>query len=312
MLRTLIALLIAVAGIHLGLSAQSPSTHTFAIVDGDTLKMDVYRPAGEGTNPAVLFAFGGGFTHGERNNPRYIKYFKFLAENGITAISTDYRTSLAKASPAELASPKGFALALGGAITDAVTDFYMATGYVLAHAAEWGIDPSEIIASGSSAGAITALQAEYQLVNGAVPEGIFPAGFNYAGVVSFAGAICAQGDFGWAAEPCPIMLFHGDADSTVPYGSIAVGPVSLNGSKTIANSLTVAGTPFTFFTIASKDHSVAESPMTDNLYDILAFIRQTVLGGQKVQVNTTETPIGAPSDYKRNFTLADYIRSNMR
>ena len=312
MRKTTLTILFLVAGILCGLSAQTFSTHTFAIVDGDTLRMDVYSPANaEGPTPAVLFAFGGGFTHGYRNDPRYIPYFKFLTDNGITAISTDYRTQLAKVEPSTLASPSGFATALGSAITDAVSDYYRASGYVIANAAQLNIDPTKIIASGSSAGAITALQAEYQLVNKAVPEGLFPAWFNYAGIVTFAGAICAQGQFGWIDMPCPMMLFHGDADSTVPYGSISVGPVSLNGSKTIATTLTAAGVPHTFYTVASKDHSVALAPMEDNLWNILAIIRQTVLGGQKVMVNTVETPIGAPTDYKTDFTLADYIRSNM-
>jgi len=311
-MRTItLSLLSLAAGVLSGLSAQMPSTHIFSIADGDTLRMDVYRPEEcTAPTPAVLFAFGGSFTHGNRADKEYLEYFRFLVRNGISVISTDYRTSLAKATPATLASPQGFATALGDAITDAVTDFYTATGYVLAHSGEWNIDPAKIIASGSSAGAITALQAEYGIANGMMPENTFPAGFNYAGTVTFAGAICAQGEFEWASKPCPMMLFHGNADSTVPYGSVSVGPMSLNGSGSIAGSLAKLGMPYAFYTVASADHSVAISPMHDNLYDIVGFIMRTVSGKTENTLVATEQPVNAPADYKTDFTLDDYIRSN--
>ncbi len=296
------------------LFAATPVTYDFAVVDGDTLRMDVYMPDGEvkAPRPAVLFAFGSGFINGSRSNPDYACFFDFLADNGIVAVSTDYRTSLSKSDPESLGSVAGFAEALGGAITDAVTDFYTATGYLLANAGSLGIDPSMIIASGSSAGAITAIQAEYGLVNGAVPGGVFPDGFNYAGLMSFAGAAVCSGDsLAWKAAPCPMMLFHGDADRNVPYGTVSAGGVSLCGSKTIAESLAGVKALCEFYTMAGADHSVAVSPMHDKLYTILGFIRHIQNGSLKTSLDAVEFVPGAPTDYETDFSISDFIRANM-
>lgn len=308
LLITLTALAVSLAAL-----AATPTTHTFAVVGNDTLKMDVYLPASPTAEPcgAVLFAFGGGFRTGRRDGVQYKEYFNYLTDNGIAVVSTDYRTQLAHVNDAQMASPDGFAAALAGAIGDAVTDFYTATGYVLMHSAEWGIDPTKIVASGSSAGAITALQAEYGLANGMVPEGIFPQGWNYAGVVSFAGAIFAQGPLQWSTQPCPLMLLHGNADATVPYPTIYAGPVSLNGSKGIAQSLESIPAPVWFYTVAGADHSVA-APAAKNFPTIVAFIRGTAFGGIRESVTATETPAGIPAAPEQSFTVAQYLEQNLR
>ncbi|MDE6327152.1 MAG: S9 family peptidase [Duncaniella sp.] len=309
-LSLLLGLLIYVVSMRGATSA----TYDFAVVDGDTLRMDVYMPGcclDGPAKPAVIFAFGGGFKGGERDNDSYKKYFDFLCSRGVAVISTDYRTSLAKANPGELGSVEGFAKAVQGAVTDAVTDFYKATAFVLAHAGDWGIDPAKIIASGSSAGAITALQAEYVLANGGVPVGVFPEGFNYAAVVSFAGAVCTEGDIAWKSKPCPMMLFHGDADRNVPYDELGVGGVALCGSRTIATSLAGVGVACEFYTFAGSDHSIAISPMQDRLYTIFGFVNRICSGKERSSVNAFDFVPGVASDYQTEFTIADYIKANM-
>ena len=69
------------------------------------------------------------------------------------------------------------------AIDTAVEDFYDATGFVINQSSDWNIDVEQIVASGSSAGAITVLQAEYDLCNGHELAKRLPTGFNYAGVI---------------------------------------------------------------------------------------------------------------------------------
>lgn len=313
--KTRFFLALGLGGLAGVIQAAEPVTFDYAVVDGDTLRMDLYMPEGEadGTRPAVLFAFGGGFMGGERNNPEYREYFDFLADNGVVAISADYRTSLVKkAAPGQLTTPEGFAGAMVTAVSDAVSDFYTATGFVLAHAAEWGVDPGSIFASGSSAGAITALQAEYGLCNGVVPPGIFPAGFNYAGAVTFAGAICSEGAPVWASKPCPMMLFHGDADRNVPYATLSAGRMSLCGSQTVASSLEKAGVECEFVTVAGADHSVAISPMHDNLYAIMGFVKRVASGKERLSINAVEFVPGAPKDYQTEFGIGDYIKANMQ
>ena len=48
----------------------------------------------------------------------------------------------------------------------ATGDLYDATAYVCDHASAWGVDKTRIVASGSSAGAITVLMGEYGICNG--------------------------------------------------------------------------------------------------------------------------------------------------
>lgn len=312
MKRTILSL--ALSALACAAVGVTPVTFDYAVVDGDTLRMDVYMPASDAVSPrpAVIFAFGGGFTGGSRDNAEYREYFDFLADNGVVVISTDYRTTLvSKAQPGQLGSAEGFTKAMVTAVGDAVTDFYTATGYVLGHADGWNVDPGCIIASGSSAGAITALQAEYGLVNGEVPAGFFPEGFNYAAAVTFAGAICCGESPVWAETPCPMMLFHGDADRNVPFATLSAGPLSLCGSKTIALSLEQRKVPCEFYTFAGADHSVAISPMHGNLYAILGFIRRVSEGKQKASLNAVEFVAGAPTDYQTTFSIADYMKANM-
>lgn len=56
-------------------------------------------------------------------------------------------------------------LGMARTISMAVEDLYDATAFIVDKADEWGIDSSQIVACGSSAGAITVLHGEYALCN---------------------------------------------------------------------------------------------------------------------------------------------------
>lgn len=301
---TLAAMLCAAVCAH---AAMNKETYVFDVVDGDTLRLDrYYDPAAVRSTearPVVLFAFGGGFRSGERDNPEYMPFFEFLTSQGIDVVSTDYRTSLAGIT--SINSPAMFAGALGMAITDAVSDYLQAAGFVNANARAWGVDSDRIIACGTIAGAITALQAEYQLTQ--MPQ----APFRFAGVMSFAGAICSAGEPTWETTPCPMLLFHGDADRQVPYDRISVEGVGLYGSRAVAATLTEAGVPHVFYTEAGKGHEVATTPMNEHRYVILGFIRRYVCGTDNSTVNARQTFPDTPAGYQTEFSLSDYIRANM-
>ncbi len=199
---------------------NSKQTYTFAIKKADTLKLDKYvmidQIQGTQSKPVILFAFGEVSKAGEEK-PDYISYFHFLARAGYVVVSTDYRTQLKDIDKSKYSDLQEFLSALQQAITCAVEDFGDATNYIIEHSVEWQINPAQIIACGSSAGAITALQADYEICNQTAFADRLPANFNYAGVISFSGAICANGIPKSIMSPCPLMLFHGDADSTVPF-----------------------------------------------------------------------------------------------
>lgn len=304
-----ISLLLTLICLTISSYAIVPQTYDFAVIDGDTLRMDVYMPPRPGEmRPAVIFAFGGGFANGSRNDPHYTSYLNFLAENGVVAISTDYRPTLKK-NPALLKSPEGVALAFVSAIKDAVSDFHVATCHIIQNAEKFGIDPDKIIASGSSAGAITALQAEYNLCNGAVS--VLPEDFRYAGVISFAGAILCEGTLAWGSRPCPMQLYHGDADHNVPFSTLSAGPLALCGSETIAKSLAESAVPCEFYAFAGVNHSISNSPMIDNLYDILGFVKRIDSGKESLSVNAVANVPGVQVTPAVKITLEDIINANL-
>ena len=102
-LFTTIALLLAVVAA----TAQDVvrTTHHYATHEGIELMLDRYDVATESdyARPCMIFAFGGGFYRGERDNEMYISYFERLAREGIVAISIDYRLGLKLAPPASTA-----------------------------------------------------------------------------------------------------------------------------------------------------------------------------------------------------------------
>lgn len=173
------------------------TTITYDIVGSDTLRMDCYRtaqPETPGQQPALIFAFGGGFKVGERMSLPYVPYFEFFARQGYAVFSIDYRLGLKVIEPEYKTSPAAFKPKLGAAIDLAVEDMYRATKHLVDNNAELNIDINRIYISGSSAGAITSLQAEYYVANRHELTAILPEAFtNYAGVFSFAGAILADG-----------------------------------------------------------------------------------------------------------------------
>lgn len=296
--------------------AETPvlkETYIFAVKGQDTLALDKYECSGvqavQPARPVVLFAFGGGFRGGDRARGDYVPFFHFLAKQGFVVVSTDYRTVMKDPEDGRL---DGFVGALQHAILTAVDDFYDATGYVLQHAEAWNVDADRVIAIGSSAGAITVLQAEYELMNGSDIARRLPASFRYAGVVSFAGAICSVDAPVWKQKPCPIMLFHGDADRTVPYRQVAIPNLGgLWGTATIVDELEKDGASYYFYRVKNAGHEVADIPMERNRYDVLSFLERQVIGGEAL-VRVTEEKVPGAEDVKTDFTLEDYIRNNMQ
>ena len=296
------------------LPAVEKESFIYAIKGNDTLILDKYQLSScrenETARPVVIFAFGGGFRGGDRAYEGYIPYFEALARNGYVVISTDYRAILGRMAMPNHASPTDFMKVLQCAIDTAVTDFYDATAYVVTHEKEWRIAPEKIVASGSSAGAITVLQAEYYLSNRLQPASL-PQDFHYAGVISFAGAIASRDTLRWENSPCPLMLFHGNADPIVPYEQAFIPSMGgLWGSATIARSLDKIGASRYLYTIDNAGHEIASTPMTRNIDDIMSFLSRYVHKGERLSTDTRES-IPGDTTIKRDFTVTEYIGNNM-
>ena len=101
-----------------------------------SIPLRVYRPAGVGDSqrlPALVFFHGGGWVIGDFET-HDVLCRQLTAEAGVSVVSVDYRVAPEHKFPA------------------AVDDAWAATRWVVAHAAELGIDAARLAVGGDSAG----------------------------------------------------------------------------------------------------------------------------------------------------------------
>jgi acetyl esterase/lipase len=114
--------------------------------DGEPLRGDLYRPAGEGPWPCIVMLHGGAFAKGSRAS--YARWGRFLAANGYAALAADYRLSTRDRTT----------------YPEAIVDAKAAVRRLRRAGEELGIDPERLGAMGGSAGgylaAMVALTAD--------------------------------------------------------------------------------------------------------------------------------------------------------
>jgi len=260
-------------------------TFIYAIKGSDTLRMDVMRSNkfGDQTQPPLLFLYGGGFTGGDRAGAGYISYFNRMASEGLTVISIDYSTTLN-------VSFNVFAMAssLSPAINAAVEDLVTATAYTIENRTALKIDTSLFMISGSSAGAVTVLQADWYLSNRSGTTSLLPTNFKYKGVIAFAGGILyGLSGIQYGTPPAPTLFFHGNADPIVPYGRLSVLFVAFDGSDGLSGRFASNGYPYHFVTVNGGNHDVSWTVMTTEQDRIIAFIQSFVIDKNSFQTEET-------------------------
>ncbi len=302
--KLLIITLMAIAGI--GTEAILAQEHsitpdgTFMYAKRDTcdLFMDVYDPA-EGSireaygieKPTVIFMFGGGFIHGTRDDADYHKWFRMMTENGYRVISIDYRLGLKGSDKVGVAQVN----VLDKAIHLAVEDLFSATNFILDNADQFGVNPSNIVISGSSAGAISVMQAEYEIANETQWASVLPAGFNYAGVMSFSGAILSrEGKVDFKKSPCPTLMLHGTSDELVPYDQIKVFNLGFFGGGKLVERFKKYGLNYNMYHFTDYGHEIAGS--MDTTLDLQLKFLETNVMQKKMRI--VEAWISDPDVFK--------------
>lgn len=198
---------------------------------GDTrLNLYVFFPPNHkhsARTPAIVFFFGGGWSHG--SPAQFEHHCRHLAQRGMVAIAADYRVSSRH-------NTRG---------ADSVRDAFSALRYLRANAQRLGIDPNRIAAAGGSAGGHLAASAAFLsgfdtplenlkisprpnalvLYNPAVvidplpgiPEKNNPVEFEKRMGI----ALNAISPYHHLAKGGPpTVIFHGRADTTVPFANI--------------------------------------------------------------------------------------------
>lgn len=259
-------------------------TYLFARRDTCDLFMDIYRPA-EGSRtafegrekPTVIFVFGGGFISGTRDDKGYLPWYRALVENGYRVAAIDYRLGLKGSDKVGL----GQVNAIDHAIHIAVEDLFSATAFMLDNAEMLGIDPDNIVISGSSAGAITVMQAEYELCNRTSCAEILPEDFRYAGVMSFAGAILSRkGKVKYPVEPAPTLMLHGTADKLVNYRQIRFFNIGFFGSDKLTRRFSRFGYNYNMLRYDGYGHEIANA-MYQTIEEQFRFLETNVIGKKK-------------------------------
>lgn len=296
-----VALLLPVCAIDAQEAATPDSTLLYAQKDTSSLYLDYYAPSDKFAavpdslrKPTILFVFGGGFINGKRDDERNRRWFQMLTDEGYGIVAIDYRLGLKGVRTAGVNLK--FVKNLDRAICLAVEDLFSATRYLIDHSEALKIDPSRLVVSGSSAGAITALQAEWEICNGSERAKALPEGFNYAGLLSFSGAILSMdGAVRYKSEPCPMLLIHGTSDSIVPYGQISLLRMHFAGSDTIAKVLAKAGFNYNILRFKGHNHEICNS-MIINLPEELRFLGDNIEKGigRIVDANIDDPGIPVP------------------
>ena len=232
---------------------------TYATVDGEDLKLDIYRPAASGTYPVVIYIHGGGFTACDKNEGQH--WASYLVPWGYAVVSVNYRLAPQDRFPA------------------AIADVQCAIAWVKGHGAEYGLDTTRIALIGSSAGGHLALLAGLSSAPGAPKPTWTPtcgsgtdltvqAVVSHSGptdlkkitttpegaeaVKAFLGSLCGDSALCAAASPMtyvtagapPVLLFHGTADDIVP----------VDNARSLATALKEAGASVTYVEVEGAEH----------------------------------------------------------
>ena len=205
-------------------------TETYKTIGDVKLDLTIQLPGGwqaDDKRPAIVFFFGGGWSSG--STKQFENHCRYLASRGMVAMCADYRVKSRH-------NVKAAAC---------VADAKSALRWIRANAAKLGIDPQRIAAAGGSAGGhlaaavatlpglddpaddkrMSCVPAALVLFNPALV--LAPAdGADLSGFLSKATAErfgCEPADISplhhvKAGQP-PTIIFHGQADTTVPYSS---------------------------------------------------------------------------------------------
>ena len=282
-------------------AVHAQETFLFAQRDSSKLYLDIFRPA-EGAEttfqgvakPTIIHVFGGGFIAGTRSEGFIRGWIDQLNREGYTVVTFDYRLGM-----------KGYKVKRGisGAFKASdqfeysqqigVEDLFSAVSYLCENKDKLGIDPSNMVVAGSSAGAIITLAAIRDIANGTA-RGL-PEGFRFKGAMSFSGAIIStEGAPKFESAPCPVLLMHGTEDKAVSYKKVVVLGRGIWGSDYLAKQFKKKGYPCCIYRFQDRTHDVAAYHSV--LWPLeMQFLQQNVMLGHKRSVDALVDNESLPS-----------------
>ena len=224
----------------------------YKTVEDTKLRLEIFEPEdlkSSDSRSAIVFFFGGGWNGG--TTKQFYQQAETLSNMGMVALCADYRVkSRNKTTPFEC-----------------VKDGKSAIRWVREHAAELGIDPEKIVASGGSAGGHVATCTD--LISGYEEKDENPkvssrpnATILYNPVLDTTrkgyGAARFAADQQTTLSPChqvkeglaPTIVFHGTKDTTVPF----------ENAERFTELMKKHGNECTLVPIVDKGHGAFNSP----------------------------------------------------
>ncbi|MGL6073724.1 MAG: alpha/beta hydrolase fold domain-containing protein [Fimbriiglobus sp.] len=246
----------------------------FAKPDGEELKLDFVRPAGDGPFPLVIFLHGGGWRGGSR--AEYAQGQLSFAKLGFASAAVQYRFAPKHKYPTQ------------------INDITEAIQYLAKNKVKFAIDPERIGLMGASAGGHLALMVGFGETKGYKIRGIVnvcgptdlrtfestPAGDKVlktaVGRTSLGlledllGSADRQSAIYAESSPVklvrkdvpPVLTLHGDADDLVP----------LSQAQTLHAALEKAGAKHRLITVKGGGHDFAKWPEKERGESMLAAI----------------------------------------
>jgi poly(3-hydroxybutyrate) depolymerase len=262
------------------IQAQEVKTMTYFQNDTIKLDLDLYLPQKK-TNektPLILFAFGGGFSGGERTSEK--DFGMFMAKNGYAVASISYSLYMKEKD----FGCKGTLTEKIKAIQIGVSDMWQATSFLIQHANQHNLDTSKFFVSGISAGAEIGFHAsfwDYKLMN--LYAGNLPENFKYSGFIGGSGAIMDI-NLITKEKAIPMLLAHGNNDTTVPYSAgshrscptNASGWLILFGSYAVYNQMNDLHKDIELITFCGGGHEYSGYLFHDGKQYVLDFVNDVL------------------------------------
>jgi acetyl esterase/lipase len=235
---------------------QVQSNLTYLVVNGHESKLDVFRRRGPGAPaPTLIYIHGGGWTSGFKEDG--LMYTLPWLEMGWNVVNVEYRLAAVAPAPA------------------AVEDCLCALRWIVAHAAQYRIDPNLLVVMGDSSGGHLALMTGMAPPGAGLDKPCNPTGnapvpkvagiVNWYGITDVADLLEGPNRRGYAVEwlakaenrddtarrvsPVtwvrsdlpPIVTIHGDSDPTVPYSQAIKLRDALNAAHAPNEFITIPG-----------------------------------------------------------------------